>query len=103
MHFDVIAMLLKLSWHNERDTNIWYVRSFVYIKQFSFNIFKIIINKQAANVHGVLKCSPVLGYGHKARIFLLVDLREKFSDLGSVDWEKKLWKWPVGWLFSELF
>ena len=43
---------------------------------------------------------------NKARIFLLVDLRDFFSDLGlrgrKKRKEKKLWKWPVNWSFSEL-
>ena len=43
--------------------------------------------------------------GTKARIFLLVDIRKFFSDLGWGDEKKikKLWKWPVNWSFSELF
>ena len=43
----------------------------------------------------------------KAKFFLLVYLREFFfSDLGlkgRKKEEKKLWKWPVDWSFSELF
>ena len=46
-------------------------------------------------------------FHHKARIFLLVDLREFFFRfrVGGTKKNKikKLWKWPVNWSFSELF
>ena len=63
--------------------------------KFSFHFMQSVI-------HVILKPYSLYAISNKARIFLLVDLWNYFSDLGSRD-EKKIWKWPVDWSFSDFF